>query len=182
MAIESVATKWFHSLCANNGSKDRAGHQFQPHPLVSLYQSAWCKTALYICVLCWVNNMLYRLIISKLDLLVTAALLSNQLPIGEQKIILNFNKLQAVASLSIIHTAPGSNKTRYNYADKIQHKQKKWKLALNKTKKGERGVIEKTSWSLAVSLSLFLSFWHFTLCVSKHCGKISQHKHVGLLR
>jgi len=80
--------------------------------------------------------MLYRLIISRLDLLVTAALLSNQLPIGEQKIILNFNKLQAVASLSIIHTAPGSNKTRYNYADKIQHKQKKWKLALNKTKKG----------------------------------------------
>lgn len=101
--------------------------------------------------------MLYWLIISRLDLLVTAALLSNQLPIGEQKIILNFNKLQAVASLSIIHTAPGSNKTRCNYADKIQQKQKKWKLALNRTKKGERGV-EKTSWSLAVSLSLFLSF------------------------
>lgn len=80
--------------------------------------------------------MLYRLIISRLDLLVTAVLLSNQLPIGEQKIILNFNKLQAVASLSIIHTAPGSNKTGCNYADKIQHKQKKWKLALNKAKKG----------------------------------------------
>lgn len=102
--------------------------------LVSLYESS--VKLLCISVLRWVNNVLYRLIISRLDLLVTAVLLSNQLPIGEQKIILNFNKLQAVATRSIIHTAPGSNKTGCNYAGKIQHKQKKWKLALNKTKKG----------------------------------------------
>jgi len=90
-------------------------------------------------------------------------LLSNQLPIGEQKIILNFNKLQAVASLSIIHTAPGSNKTGCNYADTIQHKQKKWKLALNKTKKGREE--KRKQVSLLLSASRF--FFH---CEISHCA------------
>lgn len=45
-------------------------------------------------------------IISRLHLLVTAVLHANGMPMGEQKIILNFNKLQAVASLPVICTMP----------------------------------------------------------------------------
>lgn len=43
---------------------------------------------------------------SRLHLLVTAVLHANGMPMGEQKIILNFNKLQAVARLPIICTKP----------------------------------------------------------------------------
>lgn len=43
---------------------------------------------------------------NRLHLLVTAVLHANGMPMGEQKIILNFNKLQAVASLPVICTMP----------------------------------------------------------------------------
>lgn len=42
----------------------------------------------------------------RLHLLVTAVPHANGMPMGEQKIILNFNKLQAVASLPVICTKP----------------------------------------------------------------------------
>lgn len=154
----------YDSLHQERFQSTRRSLQFHPQmSLVSLYESS--VKLLCISVLRWINNVLYRLIISRLDLLVTAVLLSNQLPIGEQKIILNFNKLQAAATRSIIHTAPGSNKTGCNYADKIQHKQKKWKLALNKTKKGERREENKLvscCLPFSVSRSLFLSLGNFT--------------------
>lgn len=54
-------------------------------------------------------------IISRLHLLVTAVLHANGMPMGEQKIILNFNKLQAVASFPCnLHNAPGSNEAGCN--------------------------------------------------------------------
>lgn len=52
------------------------------------------------------SKALCRHIIGRLHLLAAAALHANGLPMGEQEIILNPNKLQAVASLPIICRKP----------------------------------------------------------------------------
>lgn len=65
--------------------------------------------------------------------------LTNRLPTGDQKIILNFNKLQAVASHSIIRMLPQAAISLNAITEtEIQHsKQKKCKSRLSGEKNGK---------------------------------------------